>query len=729
MTSTANSTKKTRAATKAGAGTDFAIEGMHCAACAGRVERALTKVPGVTSAQVNYATKKARVVGDVDLGAASAAVTKAGYGLKPVATAGPSADAARAEAKQAFVVSGVLTLPVFTIGMSHAIFPGSAWLQLVLTGIVLLWPGQGFFVRAAKLLFHRGVNMDTLVSLGVGSAFALSLLTFVAGGHEFYFESAAVIVTLVLLGRWLEERARQGTQEAIRKLQGMQVKTARKLESDGKERDVAIEELRPGDRFVVRPGERVALDGEVVVGSSTFDESMMTGESAPARRQVGDAVIGATMNTGQGRLVVRSTRLPSETVLAQIVSLVEDAHASKAEAQRLADLISLYFVPAVLVIALATALIWHFAFGMPVLAALYPAVAVLVIACPCALGLATPTAILAGTGRAAEDLILIRSAPGLEQTGKVDTIVFDKTGTLTEGRPRVVDVRWAKDCDPKMTLARIAAAEAGSTHPLAAALIAYAEEQTAPRAEVEAFSEYPGEGVEATVVNAGHAAEKILVGSGAFLKARGISFPDAWRDLESTADGLFFAAIGGQLAAAIRVSDPIRASSLAALTLLRSMNIHTVMATGDREATARAVATRLAIDDVRSGVLPAGKVALVQELRAAGRRVAMVGDGINDAPALAAADVGIAVGGGTDVAMDAADVVIPHGNLGKVVEAIQISRRTIRIIWQNLGWAFMYNVLAVPLAAAGKLSPMIAAGAMACSSLSVVLNSLRLKRK
>lgn len=704
---------------------DFTVEGMHCGACAARVERALGKVPGAASAQVNYATKRARISGDVREEDAVAAVRKVGYELSRVAdkVGRSDKDSEKDEAKRRFLLSAALSFPVFVLGMFHIQFPGSLWLELGLTAAVLLGPGLGFFARAAKLLLHRGVNMDTLVALGVGAAFFASLANVARGRHELYFESAVVIVTLVLLGRFLEQRARRGTQEAIRKLQDMRVKTALKLE-DGREREVSVEELQVGDLVLVRPGERVALDGEIHSGESTLDESMMTGESRPSRKGKGESVIGATLNTGKGRLVVRVGARAEATFLARIVSLVEDAQASKAEAQRLADRISLYFVPTVLAVAALTILYWRFVLGVPLDEAFHPGIAVLVIACPCALGLATPTAILTGTGRAAEDLILIRSAPGLEQTGSVTAVVVDKTGTLTEGRPRVTTFHPAPGVDEKWALALIAAAESGSQHPLATSVLAYAEERELVRPELEHFQEHAGRGIEATVDG-----KIVLVGNARLLAEKAGVSVDGWRTLEQDPQGMFFAAIDGKPAAAFKVEDPIRKSSPEALRLLREMGILTVMATGDRPAVADAVGRTLGLTDVRAGLLPEAKIALIQELQGRGLKVAMVGDGINDAPALAQADVGIAVGSGADVATDAADVVIPHGNLAKVVEAIRLSRRTVGVIRQNLVWAFMYNVLAIPLAAMGQLSPMIAAGAMAFSSVSVVGNSLRLKRR
>ena len=465
----------------------------------------------------------------------------------------------------------------------------------------------------------------------------------------------------------------------------------------------------------------------MVEGQSAFDESMLTGEAEPVVRGAGERIVGATLNSGRGRVVVRLTAVAGDTVLAHLVSLVEEAQASKAKVQRLADLVSLYFVPAVLVVAAVTWLVWAVALHAGLTGALGPAVAVLVIACPCALGLATPTAILAGTGRAARELILIRSAPGLEQTGRVTTVVFDKTGTLTEGRPRVTALRLAPGQDEARVLALVAAAEAASQHPLAAAVVAYAEAAGVRPARLASATEHAGRGIVA-VASGPDGPVTCVVGRRQFLEENGIPLPAAWVADAAGTGGLFYAAIGGEPAAEFVVEDPIRPSSREAARALARLGVKLIMATGDRAQTAEAVAAVVGVTDVRAGLLPEDKVALVKALRAAGEVVAMVGDGLNDAPALAAADVGIAVGSGADIALDAAALVIPHGNLAKVADAVLISRRTMRIIRQNLAWAFMYNVLAIPVAAAGQLSPMIAAAAMAFSSVSVVGNSLRLRR-
>jgi Cu+-exporting ATPase len=569
--------------------------------------------------------------------------------------------------------------------------------------------------------------MDTLVAVGVGAAYVLSAVTLAQGGHDWYFETAAVIVTLILLGQYLEAKARRGTNVAIDRLRSLAVSTARVIGADGVERDVDVASLKPGDVFIVRAGEKAATDGEVVAGESTFDEAMLTGESMPVVKRQGALVYGATTNVGQGQLRVRCTKVATDTMLARIVSFVESAQGSKAEIQRLADRIAAYFVPIVIGIAALTWLGWWWVGGATVVAALFPAIAVLVIACPCALGLATPTAVLAGTGRAAADLILIRSAAGLEQAHAVNAVIFDKTGTLTEGRPTVTATHLADGVSAERLWSVVLTLESLSLHPLAIALQVHAKTKQATSLPVRDGKEVSGLGVQG-VVQIDGAFVPALIGSERLVQQAGIAMPDAWieRIAASTAS-LMVVAIGGQAAALIEVDDPLRASSAAAVNSLLARGMRLVMATGDRAGVAQRVAKSLGITDVRAAQSPIDKAAIVTELKRAGATVAVVGDGINDAPALVAADVGIAVGG-VDVAMDAAAIVIPHGDLAKVATAVAISQRTMTVIKQNLGWAFVYNVLAIPLAAAGQLSPMIAAGAMAVSSVSVVVNSLRLSR-
>lgn len=661
---------------------------------------------------VNFATKRARISGDIAPETIIGAVERLGYEAAPfqadVGTEGKSPEEERRV--QELKVAFVLTVPVFALGMAHLEAAWSFWVQMVLTTIVLAWPGRGFYRTAAKLLVHGGVNMDTLVALGTGAAYGLSFV-----GHHAYFESAAVIAALVLLGQHLEANARHASAAAIRSLHGLQAKTARRVNKSGAEEDIDILFVQTDDVLSVRAGDKVPTDGVIVAGDSLFDESLVTGESMPAARRAGDPVVGATLNVGQGRVLMRVTAAPDSTVLARIVSLVEDAQASKAKVQRLADRVARVFVPAVLLLAIATFFYWW---------DIVPAIAVLVIACPCALGLATPTAILAGTGRAAQHMILIRSAPGLEATGAITTLVVDKTGTLTDGRPAVVEALYASPEQSARTLSLLASAEKVSQHPLAYALLAFAEKSDVSTAiPVTASAEVSGFGLEATVEE-----HVCLLGNRALLARHDVAIPAAWTAYEDAdGRGLVYAAIDGAAAALFVVEDPLRASTVAAVQTLRRLGIDIIMATGDRAATARRIGAAAGIATVHAGLTPEGKLTLVQSLKGKGRVIGMVGDGVNDAPALAAADSGIALGSGADVALAAAHVVIPHGNLAKIAEAIYISRQTMRVVRQNLGWAFLYNVLAIPVAAAGGLSPMLAALAMAGSSVSVVTNSLRLR--
>lgn len=711
---------------------DFQIQGMHCAACAGRIERAIGALPGVTTAVVNFATQRASVAGAVSGAAVAAAVKGIGYQAKPVTStplqqrASPQVELAAQ--RRELTVSVILSTPVVILGMAHLTAMWSGVTQLLLTTVLIAIPGRGFFVRAIKMAKHGGVTMDTLVAVGVGAAYGLSLTNFFTGGHAWYFETAAVIVTLILLGQYLEANARRGTSAAIDKLRALAVTTARTVGADGVERDVDVKDLCPGDLFIVRAGEKIATDGHVTDGDSTIDEAMLTGEAMPVVKRAGDVVYGATTNVGHGRLLVRTNAVVGETMLARIVSFVEAAQGSKAEIQKLADRIAAVFVPIVIGISVLTFLGWVVLGGASLSAALFPAVAVLVIACPCALGLATPTAILAGTGRAADHLILIRSAAGLERTHEITAIVFDKTGTLTEGRPKVTASELAPELQAALIYDLVGAAESVSLHPLAVALHSYAAHQGAGQANVLRSWELAGSGIK-TAVNAAGVKYNVVVGSEALMLQEGLSVPNAWLTRAATlAASIVYAAVDERVVGMFVIEDPVRTSSKAAVQQLKDLGIKLVMATGDRQAAALGVARQIGIEDVRAGVSPLEKASIVAELQSARGVVAVVGDGINDAPALAAADVGIAIGGGADIAMDAAAIVIPHGDLSKVAAAISISRQTMRVIKQNLGWAFVYNVLAIPLAAAGQLSPMIAAGAMAVSSVSVVLNSLRLSR-
>lgn len=653
-----------------------------------------------------------------------------------------------------FWVSLVLTVPLMVLDMSgmagaHSI--SMRWISAIefaLATPVVIWGGWPLFERAWASIVRRSANMFTLIGLGAGTAYVFSCVAALAPGifpeafrgaqgHvEVYFEAAAAIVTLVLLGQVLELRARSRTSLALRELLGLAPKTARRIESGGEEQDVPLEAVEPGDRLRVRPGEKVPVDGVVLEGRSLVDESMITGEPVPVEKTGGSGVTGGTVN-GAGGLVMRAERVGSETLLAQIVRQVSEAQRTRAPVQRLADVVSSYFVPAVVAVAGVTFVAWALAGPEPRLAhGLVNAIAVLIIACPCALGLATPMSIMVGTGRGASAGVLIRNAEALEVLEKVDTLIVDKTGTLTEGKPRLVSLRLAPDYaggSEAEVLGLAASLEQASEHPLAAAIVQAARDRGTALAAPAHFQSLSGQGVQGEV--SGHS---VAVGNSALLEslkvAAGPLASDAseWRRRGQT---VFFVAIDGVLAAALGVADPVKASTPGALRGLRQEGIRVVMVTGDNETTARAVARELAIDEVYAGVLPDGKNAVVRQLQAAGHRVAMAGDGVNDAPALAQADVGIAMGTGTDIAMESAGVTLLKGDLGGIVRARRLSRGTMRNIRQNLFFAFAYNTVGVPVAAGVLypffgllLSPVIASAAMTFSSVSVISNALRLRR-
>ena len=689
---------------------DLDIEGMTCASCAHRIERRLTKLDGV-DASVSYATEKAHVRYPATLTTHDLieSVRRAGYDAAlaaPVPDDGPTARPVR------LVVAAALSLPVLLWGMvPDTRVTGWEWWSLILSGVVVGWCGWPFHRAAAVNARHGASTMDTLVSLGTLAAWLWSAVAVVRGEGHLYLESAAVVTTFLLAGRYVEGLSKRRAGEALRSLMELGAKQVSLLD-DGAERLVAVEELHVGDRFVVRPGEKVATDGVVEQGTSAVDLSMLTGEPVPVEVGPGDGVVGSTVNAS-GRLVVRATRVGADTRLAQITRLVEEAQRTKAPVERLADRISSVFVPVVLVIALLTLVGWVVLTG-DVTAAFTAAVAVLVIACPCALGLATPTALMVGTGRGAQLGILIRGPQVLESTRAVDTIVLDKTGTLTTGRMSVTAV---EPDDP--ALLRVAAAvEAGSEHPLARALVAAAG---ADLPEVEEFTNLPGLGARGLVDG-----REVTVGR-----------PDLFADLPEPVRRAVAAAGDGTPVVVgwdgvgrgvITVADTVKPTSAAAVSALHALGLHTVLLTGDHEASARRVAGEVGIDTVVAGVRPEQKVAEVARLQGEGRVVAMAGDGVNDAAALAGADLGLAMGTGTDVAIAASDLTLVSGDLRLAATAIRLARRTLRTIRGNLFWAFAYNVAAIPLAAAGMLDPMVAGAAMACSSLFVVGNSLRLRR-
>ncbi len=710
-----------------------AIEGMTCASCAALIELTLQRDRRVRSAAVNFAAGTCAVDGQLDRDAVFSLVERLGFTPRPMDTLAQRRflvereKILREEARRRFLAAAALTGPLMALGMAMPHHYSLRLLQFALATPVVFGAGLPFFEKALKLARNRGANMDTLIALGAGAAYVYSLPGLMPHrrGHFLYFEAAASIVTFVLLGRYLEERAKGKAGEAIRQLIELQPATATVIR-DGVEIVVDVESIVPGETLLVRPGERVPTDGEVIAGSSAVNESMLTGESLPVGKGPGDRLIGGCMNQN-GALTVRAMAVGRDTVLAHIVRMVDEAQSAKLPVQKLADRISSVFVPGVMGIAGATAGGWLLA-GAPATHGLAHAIAVVLIACPCALGLATPTAIMAGTGAAARRGIFIRNGSALEVGAKVTTVVFDKTGTITEGRPQVSDWRNLGSLPDRELLGLLAAAENGSEHFLARALREFAKLLAAVDGQnVADFRAEPGHGIAASVDG-----RQVFIGNAEWLAAAGIETTELANDCaRAGAEGKtpVLAAVDGQLVAFFAIADQPRADAAATIERLHKLGIKTVMATGDVEAAARHVAGLVGIDRVEARATPDRKLQLIRALQATGEVVAMVGDGINDAPALAAADVSMAIGGSTDIAVEAADLTLVRGDLGKAAEALSISRRTMRIIRENLFWALGYNTIAIPVAAAGRLNPMIASAAMAASSVSVVVNSLRLLKK
>ena len=737
---------------------ELAIGGMSCASCVRRVERTLAQVPGVTEASVNLATERATVRGVVQAVTLLAALATVGYEAREVgdgrASHEPDPETHAADARKLrrdVLAACLLTLPIVLLEMGghlstsvHQVVVAklgmqtSWYVQFALATLVLLGPGWRFYLKGFPALLSGAPDMNSLVAVGTSAAYLFSVVATVApealpaGTVHVYFEAAAVIVALILLGRWLEARAKGRTSEAIRRLSRLQAKTAR-VHRDGDTVEVAIDQVVPGDVLEVRPGERLPVDGEVVEGSSYVDESMITGEPIPLAKGRGATVVGGTINQ-TGSLTVRATAVGSRTMLSQIIVMVEEAQGSKLPIQALIDRVTVYFVPAILLLALLTFTVW-FLFGPePALTfGLVNAIAVLIAACPCAMGLATPTSIMVGTGRGAELGVLFRNGEALQLLKETRVVAFDKTGTLTEGKPRMTDLVVVEGFQQEEVLSYVAAAEAKSEHPIAKAITTAAEEQNLPLPEVSTFESVTGLGVSATVRGV-----KVEVGSDRHMTSLGHEvaiFADVARSLADQSKSPLYAALDGKLAAIVAVEDPIKATTPAAIRVLHDLGVHVAMVTGDNRRTAEAIATRLGIEDVAAEVLPRGKVEAVKALRSKRGRVAFVGDGINDAPALAEADVGLAMGTGTDIAVEAAQVVLVSGSLHGVPNAIALSKATIRNITQNLFWAFAYNTALLPIAAGALfpafgllLSPIFAAAAMALSSVFVLGNALRLHR-
>ncbi|MDO4906016.1 MAG: heavy metal translocating P-type ATPase [Lautropia sp.] len=741
---------------------ELTIEGMTCAACVSRVERSLKAVPGVVEAVVNLATERGTVSGAAPVEALVAAIEKVGFDARPIDAAATTAAAhhdetvARKEAerlalKHDLLLAVALALPVFVLEMGSHMIPAihhwvmdhigmqTSWLlQFVLATAVLLLPGRRFYQKGIPALVHGAPDMNSLVAVGTLAAYGYSVLaTFApgllpAGTQNVYYEAAAVIVALILLGRFLEARAKGRTSAAIQRLIGLQPRVAH-LVRDGERRDVPIDSVQLRDMVEVRPGERIPVDGEVIEGRGFVDESMITGEPVPVEKTTGSALVGGTVNQ-RGALMMRATAVGERTVLAQIIRLVEQAQGAKLPIQTLVDKVTQWFVPAVMLVALLTFAVWMMFGPKPALAlALVNAVAVLIIACPCAMGLATPTSIMVGTGRGAELGILFRKGDALQSLKDAQVVAIDKTGTLTEGRPVLTDLELATGFERIRVLTAVAAVEARSEHPIAHAIVEAARKEGLSLPVASDFESVTGMGVGAMVDGV-----PVLLGADRFLRERGLD-PDVFADTAERlgAEGKtpMYAAIDGQLCAIIAVADPIKPGTPAAIAALHRQGLKVAMITGDDTRTAQAIARQLRIDEVVAEVLPQGKVATIRQLRARHGAVAFVGDGINDAPALAEAEVGLAIGTGTDVAMESADVVLTSGQLQGVPNAIALSKATIGNIRQNLFWAFAYNTALIPLAAGALyptwgilLSPVFAAGAMALSSVFVLGNALRLRR-
>lgn len=719
--------------------TELDITGMTCAACSNRIEKVLNKTSGVKQANVNLTTEQAAIdyyPSQTDVDTLIGRIQNLGYNAQPKQTEEQQASRKEKELKHKrnkLIVSAVLALPLlmtmlvhlFNMNLPHILM--NPWFQLILATPIQFIIGWQFYAGAYNNIRNGGANMDVLVVLGTSAAYFYSIYQMVkwligtTTTPHLYFETSAVLITLILFGKYLEARAKSQTTNALSELLNLQAKEARIITEDGTERMVPLSQVDVDDTLLIKPGEKIPVDGQIIKGETAVDESMLTGESMPVDKQVNDNVIGSTMNSN-GVITIKAKNVGKDSALSNIIKVVEEAQSSKAPIQRLADIISGYFVPIVIGLALLTFLIWiTLVHPGQFEDALVAMISVLVIACPCALGLATPTSIMVGTGRAAENGILFKGGEYVERTHQIDTIVFDKTGTLTHGKPEVTHFQGENDI-----LALVASAESNSEHPLATAIVQYADEQGVSQVDVEDYKTLPGHGIQAVIEG-----QHLFVGNQKLMQDNGIDVTDYQAQMERMeADGhtVMLIAYAGELRGMVAVADTVKDSAKEAIQQLTDMDIHTVMLTGDNQRTAQAIASEVGIDQVIAGVLPEDKAQHITQLQDKGHKVAMVGDGINDAPALVKADIGIAMGTGTEVAIEAADITILGGDIHLVPKAIHASDQTIRNIKQNLFWAFGYNVAGIPIAAMGLLAPWIAGAAMALSSVSVVSNALRLKR-
>lgn len=729
------------------------ITGMHCASCVNRIEKALINLEGVDQASVNLVTKEAIVIGDIPIETLYKTIEGLGFGVIKEAShpdtnpcfsfdkeqlsthrniAWPEKQRPKLETKKMgddyernrFIYSAILTCPVFIISMLSIQSPFAGLVQFLLTTIVLFWAGFGFIERALLQARHLALGMDALISLGSGAAYCYSIVSVALGHYDnLYFETSAMIITLILFGRYLESKTKRKAGEAIKMLMELRPTSAHVIR-EGIEMGIPISEIIVGDMLIIRPGEKIPVDGVVIEGQASIDESMLTGEGMPVYRKKGDAVFSGAINTN-GAITIEAKKVGGETFISRIIKTVEEAQATKAPVQRIADRVSGIFVPIVIGIAGLTLFVWLM-LGFPFSQALIPPVAVLVIACPCALGLATPAAIMVGIGSAAKEGILIKNASSLELAVKINILVFDKTGTLTEGKPKVSNICTQENSMDDELLEIIGACESRSEHPLAKAVTEYVNERGIIPGDVEDFVSFPGFGIQAR-----YKGNTALIGNEEFMHKNNVDialFGLQINKIKKDGDARFFIAVNGLARAVIGFSDTIRETSRPAIEQIKALGIRPVMLTGDNNEAAELIAHMTGIELFKARLSPADKIKEIKEYKNNGDAVAMVGDGINDAPALAISDVSFAIGTGTDISMESADITLVKGDITKVVKTINLSKEVMKIIKQNLFWAFCYNLIAIPIAALGMLNPMIAAGAMAMSSVSVVANSLRLKR-